>query len=61
MRFYKIYDVMNDDTIYVNSESLEYYTYNEKYVELNLSSGDYIHADKSDFENMMFLEGAREY
>ena len=54
MTFYKIYDVMNDDTVYVNSESLEYYTYNEKYVELNLSSGDYIHADKSDFENMMF-------
>ena len=61
MTFYKLKDVKNDDEVYVNAESIEWYIYHEKYVEINLSSGDYLTVNKSDFEYMMGLEGAREY
>ena len=61
MNFYKLYDVKNGDNVYVNPKSLEWYIYHEKYVEINLSSGDYLTVSKLDFENMMQLEGAKEY
>lgn len=60
MTFYKLKDVKNGDEVYVNAESLEWYIYHEKYVEINLSSGDYITVPKSEFENMMLMEGAKE-
>ena len=60
MTFYKLKDVTNGDEVYVNAKSLEWYIYHEKYVEINLSSGDYLTVPKSEFENMMFMEGVKE-
>ena len=61
MNFYKLYDVECDLEVYVNPKSIEYYVYNENSVEINLYSKEHIYVDKSGFEYMLDLEGAREY
>lgn len=60
MKFYKLTDIFNDD-IYVNPNHLEMYEYRNDHVLIRLVSGKYECVDKSDFENMMILEGVDEY
>ena len=61
MIFYKLTLVEDGKDIYVNPKSIMCYTYEDNNVNIFLNGGDYITVDKSDFENMMILEGAREY
>lgn len=61
MNFYKLTDIFNHDDIYVNPSHIEMYEYCNGYVLIRLVSGKYEYVDKSDFENMMHLEGAFEY
>ena len=61
MTFYKLTLVGECKDIYVNPKSIMCYIYEDNNVDIFLNGGDYITVDKSDFENMMILEGAREY
>lgn len=61
MTFYKLTLVEECKDIYVNPKSIMCYIYEDNNVDIFLNGGDYITVDKSDFENMMILEGAREY
>ena len=61
MNFYKVLDTECGLDVYINPKSIEYYIYNETSVEIYLHSKEYMNVDKSDFTNMMVLEGAREY
>ncbi len=61
MAFYKLTDIFSHDDIYVNPNHLEMYEYCNGYVLIRFVSGKYEYVDKSDFENMMFLEGVDEY
>lgn len=61
MNFYKLLDIECWLDIYVNPKSIEYYVYQDESVEINLYSKEHIYVDKSDFNNMMILEGANEY
>ena len=61
MRFYKLLDTECGLDVYINPKSIQFYTYHETSVEIYLRSKEYMFVDKSDFENMMILEGAREY
>ena len=60
MRFYKLTDIETKQDTYVNPKAIEYYMYADDYVQIETSSM-YMHVSLSDFENMMNLEGAREY
>ena len=61
MNFYKLTLVEDGKDIYVNPKSIMGYIYEDNNVDIFLNGGDYITVDKSDFVNMMILEGAREY
>ena len=61
MRFYKLLDVECRLDVFINPKSIEYYVYHDKKVEIYLHSKEYMYVDKSDFENMMILEGVDEY
>lgn len=64
MRFYKLSDISTNYDIYVKPKHIELYVYHDKdveYVEIRFTSGEYADVNKSDFENMMILEGADEY
>ena len=61
MNFYKLLDIELGLDVYINPKSIEYYVYNDTYVEVYLHTQQYMHVDKSDFTNMMILEGVDEY
>ena len=64
MRFYKLRDISTNYDIYVNPNHIELYVYHYqdvKYVEIRFTSGEYAEVNQTDFENMMFVEGAEEY
>lgn len=61
MNFYKLLDTECGLDVYINPKAIEYYVYHETTVEIYLCSKEYMYVDKSDFINMMILEGAREY
>ena len=60
MNFYKLTLVEDGKDIYVNPKSIMCYIYKDN-VDIFLIGGDYITVSAIDFENMMMLEGAREY
>ena len=60
MNFYKLTLVEDGKDIYVNPKSIMCYIYKDN-VDIFLIGGDYITVSAIDFENMMILEGAREY
>lgn len=65
MNFYKLKSIDNGKEIYLNPKSIICY-YNEdstkdSNVIIIFNGGDYVTVSKSDFINMMVLEGAREY
>lgn len=61
MNFYKSIDIATGKEIFINPKLIEKYTYNCEYVRIRFSSGLWSEIDKSDFENMMCLEGVMEY
>lgn len=61
MTFYKLFDVECELDVYLNPKSIEYYVYHDINVEIYLKSKEYMHVDKSDFINMLILEGIDEY
>ena len=61
MNFYKLLDIELGSNVYINPKSIVYYVYNDTYVEVYLHTQQYIHVDKSDFTNMLILEGVDEY
>lgn len=61
MTFYKLYDYKTKQDIHLNPNTIEYYVYNDTYVEIYLLSQEYLCTDKLDFMNMLFLEGGKEY
>ena len=61
MNFYKLLDIELGSNVYINPKSIVYYVYNDTYVEVYLHTQQYIHVDKSDFTNMLILEGIDEY
>ena len=61
MNFYKLLDIELGLDVYINPKSIEYYVYHDTYVEVYLHTQQYMHVDKSDFTNMMILEGVDEY
>ena len=61
MKFYKLLDIELGSNVYINPKSIVYYVYNDTYVEVYLHTQQYVHVDKSDFTNMLILEGVDEY
>ena len=61
MNFYKLLDIELGSDVYINPKSIVYYVYHHTYVEVYLQTQQYMHVDKSDFTNMMILEGVDEY
>ena len=64
MRFYKLRDITTNYDIYVNPNHIESYVYHDEdveYVEIRFTSGGDAEVNLSDFENMMYVEGALEY
>lgn len=61
MKFYKLTDFFDNSDIYVNPNHIEMYEILNDHVLIRLVSGKYEYVNKSDFEIMMILEGAREY
>ena len=61
MNFYKLLDIELGSDVYINPKSIVYYVYHDTYVEVYLHTQQYIHVDKSDFTNMLILEGVDEY
>ena len=61
MNFYKLLDIECGVDVYINPKSIEYYVYRDTYVEVYLHAKQYMHVDKSDFTNMLILEGVDEY
>ena len=61
MTFYKLFKYENYEYIYFNPEMIEYYNYiNEKQVMIQ-TLNQKITVSKSDFINMLTLEGIDEY
>lgn len=61
MTFFKLFDYKTKQDVYLNPNTIAYYVYIDKHVEIYLLSQEYMRADKLDFMNMMFLSGGREY
>ena len=61
MNFYKLLDTKSGLEVYINPKSIECYVYHETSVEIYLHSKKFLHVDKSDFTNMLILEGVDEY
>ena len=61
MIFYKLLDIELGSDVYINPKSIVYYVYHDTYVEVYWHTRQYMHVDKSDFTNMLILEGVNEY
>ena len=61
MNFYKLLDTKSGLNVYVNPKYIQYYVYHETSVEIYLHSKVFMYVDKSDFTNMLILEGVDEY
>ena len=60
MRFYKLTSVSTGDDYYINPKMIEFYRYSDNGVIIHTNKYT-MHVDKSDFTNMMILEGVDEY
>lgn len=62
MNFYKLALIEDGKDIYVNPNSIMCYCYeDDNNVNILLNGGEYVTVNSSDFTDMMFFEGAREY
>lgn len=60
MNFYKLTNIEVDEEIYVNPKFINFYMYTNDGVLIDTTSTR-IEVNKADFENMMFIEGAKEW
>lgn len=60
MNFYKIEDIETGEELYINPKCISFYEYMSDGVLLDIGSVRIL-TIKADFENMMFLEGAKEW
>lgn len=60
MNFYKLLDIETDEELYINPKSINFYEYMSDGVLVDTGSVRILTL-KADFENMMFLEGAKEF
>ena len=60
MNFSKLTDIEVDEELYVNPNSINFYMYTNDGVLIDTASTR-IEVNKADFENMMLLEGAKEW
>ena len=60
MHFFKFKDIESEQEVYVNPKTIEYYMYEKDYVQIETSSM-YMRVSKTQFIDMMMLEGALEH
>ena len=60
MNFYKLLDIETGEEFYVNPNFINFYMYTNDGVLIDTVSAR-IEVNKADFENMMLLEGAKEW
>ena len=60
MNFYKLLDIETDEELYINPKYINFYEYMSDGVLVDTGSVRILTL-KADFENMMFLEGAKEF
>ena len=60
MNFYKLLDIETDEELYINPKYINFYEYMSDGVLVDTGSVRILTL-KADFENMMFLEGAKEW
>ena len=60
MRFYKLTSVLTGDDYYIRPDMIDYYRYTDDGVMMIVKSMR-LEVSKSDFTNMLFLEGIDEY
>lgn len=60
MKFYKLLDVQTGEYVYINPKNIVFYMRTANGVLIDIGSKRFI-AVQSDFENMMFLDGAEEW
>ena len=60
MKYYRLIDIENGDELYVNPNIIDFYIYTNKGVLIHTNKYT-MHVDKSDFTNMMIIEGVNEY
>ena len=59
MKFYKLLDVETGEYVHINPKYIVFYKRTEKGVLIDIGSKQFI-VVQSDFEDMMFLDGAEE-
>ena len=60
MKFYKLLDVETGEYVHINPKNIVFYIRTANGVLIDIGSKRFI-AVQSDFENMMFLDGAEEW
>lgn len=60
MNYYRLLEVETGDELYVNPNIIDFYRYSDKGVIIHTNNYT-MHVDKSDFTNMLILEGVNEY
>lgn len=60
MNFYKLLDIETDEELYINPKYINFYEYMSDGVLVDTGSVRILTLE-ADFENMMFLEGAKEW
>ena len=60
MNFYKLLDIETDEELYINPKYINFYEYMSDGVLVDTGSVRILTL-KADFENMMILEGAKEW
>ena len=60
MNFYKLLDIETDEELYINPKYINFYEYMSDGVLVDTGSVRILTL-KADFENMMLLEGAKEW
>lgn len=60
INFYKLTDIITDDELYLNPKTINFYMYTNDGVMIDTDSIR-IEVSKSDFTNMLILEGIDEY
>ena len=60
MNFYKLLDIETDEELYINPKYINFYEYMSDGVLVDTGSVRILTLE-ADFQNMMFLEGAKEW
>jgi len=60
MKFYKLLDIETSEYVYINPKHIIFYMRTDDGVLIDIGSNQILTLE-ADFENMMFLEGAKEW